>query len=160
MVFLLSLSDSKSPKVPRTLLSILAFLNDGVVWMVSIFPLISKSSSPFNNLLVTVPKPLIRIGIIATFMYHCFFNSLVRSRYLFFFFCFILLLAGTAKPTILQFFLMIIIRSGLLAKIYYYYYYCCCCCCCCCYLYYRHVNPCEIFTSAQPDGLSLESAWL
>ena len=44
MVFHWSLSDSKSPQVSRTLLSILAVLNNAVVWMVSTRPLISKSS--------------------------------------------------------------------------------------------------------------------
>ena len=36
--FYLSLSDSKSPRVSRTLLSILAILNNAVVWMVSTRP--------------------------------------------------------------------------------------------------------------------------
>ena len=47
MVFHWSLSDSKSPQVSRTLLSILAVLNNAVVWMVSTRPPTSKSSSPF-----------------------------------------------------------------------------------------------------------------
>ena len=87
-------------------------------------------------------------------MFHSFFNSLARSRYLSFFslsFRFILWSAGTAKSTILKilFFLLIIIRSGLLAEIrwsvcmlkshrslcvslfYYYYYY---------YYYYYFFN--------------------
>ena len=38
MVFHWSLSDSKSPPVSRTLLSILAVLNNAVLWMVSNFP--------------------------------------------------------------------------------------------------------------------------
>ena len=51
-------------------------------------------------------------------MFHSFFNSLARSRYLSFFslsFSFILWSTGTAKPTILQvlFYLLSIIRSGL-----------------------------------------------
>ena len=49
MVFHWSLSNSKSPHVSRTLLSILAVLNNAVVWMVSTRPPTSKSSSPFNN---------------------------------------------------------------------------------------------------------------
>ena len=105
MVFHWSLSDSKSPQVSRTFLSILAVLNNTAVWMVSTLLVISKSSSPFNNLLVTVPKAPITIGIIVTFMFHSFFNSLARSRYLSFFshsFSFILWSAGTAKSTILQ----------------------------------------------------------
>ena len=58
-------------------------------------------------------------------MFHSFFNSLARSRYLAFFshsFSFILWSAGTAKSTVFQilffffFFLFIIIRSGLLIE--------------------------------------------
>ena len=47
MVFLWSLSDSKSSHVSRTLFSILVDLNNAVVWMVAAHPLISNSSSPF-----------------------------------------------------------------------------------------------------------------
>ena len=64
MVFRWSLSDSKSPQVSRTLLSILAVLNNAVIWMVSTRPPTSKSSSPFSNPLVTVPNAPITIGII------------------------------------------------------------------------------------------------
>ena len=122
MVFHWSLNDSKSPQVSRTLLSILAVLNNVVVWMISIRLPTSKSSSPFSNPLVTDPKAPIKIGIIVTCMFYNIFNSLARSRYLFFFshsFSFILWPAGTAKSTILQilFFLLIIIRSGLLGEI-------------------------------------------
>ena len=122
MIFHWSIIDSKSPQVSRTLHSILAVLNNAVVWMVSTCPPTSKSSSPFSNLLVTVPNTPITIGIIVTFMFHNFFNSLAKSRYLSFFshsFSFILWSAGTAKSTILLmlFFLLIIIRSGLLAEI-------------------------------------------
>ena len=63
----------------RTLLSILADLNNPVVWMVSTRPFISKSSGPCTNHLVTVPRAPITIGIIVTFMIHSFFNSLTRS---------------------------------------------------------------------------------
>ena len=45
----------------------------------------SKSSSPFNNPLFTVPKAPFTIGITVIFMFHSFFNSLGRSRYLSFF---------------------------------------------------------------------------
>ena len=123
MIFHWSLSESKSPQVSRTLLSILAVLNNAVVWMVSTRPPTSKSSSPFSNPLVTVPNAPITIGIIVTCMFHSFFSSLARSRYLSFFshsFCFILWSAGTAKSTILQvlfFFFLIIIKSGLLVGI-------------------------------------------
>ena len=100
MVFHWKLSDSKSPQVSRTLLSILAVLNNAVVWMVSTRPPTSKSSSPFSNPLVTVSNAPITIGIIVTCIFHRFFNSLARSRYLSLFshsFSFILWSAGTAK---------------------------------------------------------------
>ena len=121
MIFHRSLSDSKSPQVSRTLLSILAVLNNVVVWMVATRPATSKSSSSYNNPLVTFPKAPITIGKIV----HSFFNSLARSRYLSLFshsFSFILWSAGTAKSTIMQilslfFFLLIIIMSGLLTEI-------------------------------------------
>ena len=74
MVFHWSLNDSKSPQVSRTLLSILAVLNNIVVWMVSTRLPTSKSSSPFSNPLVTVPNALITIGIIVTFMFQSFFQ--------------------------------------------------------------------------------------
>ena len=146
MVFHWSLSDSKSPQVSRTLLSILAVLKNAVVWMVSTPPPTSKSSNPFSNPLVTVQNAQFTIGIIVTCMFHSIFNYLARSRYLSLFFhsfSFILWSAGTAKSTILQVlsFLLIIIKSGCLAGIrwsvwmlksrrslcvafsYYYYYY-------------------------------------
>ena len=92
-------------QVSRTLLSIMAVLNNAVVWMVSIRSPTSNSSSPFRNPLVTVPNAPITTGIIVTCMFHSFFNSLARSRYLSFVshsFSFILQSAGTAKSTILQ----------------------------------------------------------
>ena len=86
-------------------------------------PFISKSSSPLPNPLMTVSRaPLITV----IFMFHNFFNSRARSRYLTFFslsFSFTLWSVGTAKSTILAvfffffFFLLIIIRSGHLAEI-------------------------------------------
>ena len=105
MVFHWSLSDSKSPQVSRTLLSILAVLSNAVIWIVSTRPPIFKSCRPFNNPFVIVPKVPITTGTIVTFMFHSFFNSLPRSRYLSFLAhsCrFILWSAGTAKSTILQ----------------------------------------------------------
>ena len=73
MVLHWSLTDSKSPHVFRTLLRILAVLNNAVVWMVSTLPPTSKFSSPFNSHLVTVPNAPIIIGIIVAFMFHSFF---------------------------------------------------------------------------------------
>ena len=68
-----SLSDNKSPQVSGTLLSILADLNNAVVWMISTRLLISKSSNPNDNPSVTVPSAAITIGITVTFMFHSFF---------------------------------------------------------------------------------------
>ena len=112
MIFQSSLSDSKSPQVSRTLLSILVDLNNAVVCMVSARPLISKSFSPCTKLLVTVPNATITIPITVTFMFHIFFSSLARSWYSSFFslsFGFILWSAGMAKSTIRQVLFIIII---------------------------------------------------
>ena len=69
-----SLSDSKSPQVSRACLRILAVLSNAVVWIVSTRPPTFKSSRPFNNPLVIVPKAPITIGTIVTFMLHSFFQ--------------------------------------------------------------------------------------
>ena len=116
MDFHWSLRDSKSPQVSRTCFRILAVLSNAVVWIVSVRPPISKSSRPFNNPLVIVPNAPITIGTIITFMFHSFFNSLARSRYLSFFsfsFRFILWSAGTVKSTILQIFFFCWLLWGL-----------------------------------------------
>ena len=129
MVFHKSLRDSKSSRVSRTFLSILADLNNALVWMVSTFPLISKFSSPITNPLGIVPRAPITFGI--TFMFHSFlFSSLARYRYssLFFSLSFIFNLwsARTAKSTVWQvlshfffffFFFFTVTRSGYLAEI-------------------------------------------
>ena len=83
MVFHWSLSDRKSPQVSRNLLSILAVLNNVVVWMVSTRPPISKSSSPFNNPFVTLTNAPITIGIIVTFMLLLLLLLLVESFFLY-----------------------------------------------------------------------------
>ena len=59
----------------RALLSILANLNNAVVWMVSTRLLISKSFSPCTNPLVTVPRAPISICITVIFMFNSFFQS-------------------------------------------------------------------------------------
>ena len=126
MVFHWSLSDGKFPRVSRILLSILADRNNDVGWMVSTHPLISNSSSPCTNPLVTVQSVPITIGITVTFVFHSLFSFLARSRYLSFFllsFNFTRWSAGTAKSTIRQvlsfllLLLLTIIRFGRLAKI-------------------------------------------
>ena len=70
--------------------------------MVSTRPLISKSSSPFINNLVTLTRAPITIGKNVALMFHSFYE---RSGHLFFFllsFNFTMWSAATAKSTILQ----------------------------------------------------------
>ena len=76
MLFHWGFSESKSPQVSRTLLGILAVLNNAVVWMVFTRPPNFKSPSPFNNPLMTLPNAPITIGIIVTFMFLNFFSAL------------------------------------------------------------------------------------
>ena len=124
MVFHRRLSDSKSPQVSRTFLSILAVLNNVVVWMVATRSLISKSSCPFSNPFVTVPKAPLTIGIIVTFMYHVF--SILeqgRSTYPSFHILSVLFCGQPGQKSqqfcrfSFFFLLLIILRSGLLAEI-------------------------------------------
>ena len=70
MVFHWSLSDSKSSHVSRTVLGIPTDLYSIVVSMVSARPLTSKSSSTFQNLLVT--ESIEPIAVV-TFMFQSFF---------------------------------------------------------------------------------------
>ena len=83
----------------------------------------SKSSRPFNNPLVIVPKAPITIGIILTFMFHRFFfqfSSKVEVLIsLVTFFQFYSVVSRDSKvDNFADFiFLLIIIRSGLLAEI-------------------------------------------
>ena len=79
MVFQLTWSESKSPQVSWTVLSILADLNNIVVWMVFTWPLISKSSSPCTNSLLTVLSVPVTFVITTTFIFHIFqFSSKVK----------------------------------------------------------------------------------
>ena len=66
MVFHWGLSDSESPQVSRTRLRILVVLSNAVILIVSTRPPTSKSSRPFNNPLVIVPKAPITIDTIVT----------------------------------------------------------------------------------------------
>ena len=123
MVFHWSLSDSKSPQVSRTLLSILAVLNNAVVWMVSTRPPTSKSSSPFSNPFVTVPKAPITIGIIVTCMFYSFFQFPSKVEVLILLFTFFQFYSVVSRDSKIDYFasflflLLIIIKSGLLAGI-------------------------------------------
>ena len=89
MVFLWNLSDSRSPQISRTLLSILADHNNAVVSMVSTHPVISKSPRPCINPLVSVLRALITIGITVTFMFHRFFQLPSKVLVLFLLFPFV-----------------------------------------------------------------------
>ena len=74
------LSDNKSTQVSRILLSILVDLNNSLA-------LISKSSCPYTNLLVTVPRAPITIGITVTFIFYGFF-VLMQGLGTYLYFCF------------------------------------------------------------------------
>ena len=122
MVFLWRLSDSKSPQVSRTLLIILAALNNSVVWMVLIRPPISKIFGLLFKPLRTVPSSRITIVFTVTIVFHSFLISLARSKYLSLFLLsliFTLWSAWTATFSRQQFFclLWIIARSSLLTGI-------------------------------------------
>ena len=79
--------------------------------MVSTRLLISKPSTPYTNLMVTVPSAAITIGITVVFMFHSFFCYLARPTYLsffsLFFFSFALSSPGTAKWIFNRFFLFL-----------------------------------------------------
>ena len=85
MVFHWSLSDSKSPQVSRTLLSILADLNNAVVWMISAHPLFFKFPSKFQ----------VFISLFAFLPFYSVFSQSgkvhysTRSLFFFFFFFFV-----------------------------------------------------------------------
>ena len=88
MVFHWKLIDNKSSKVSRALVSILADLNNAVVWIISILPLILRPSSLSSNPFWTVWRVPRIIAITVTMKFH-FLSSLSRSKYsLFVFFDF------------------------------------------------------------------------
>ena len=141
MVFHWSLSDRKSPQVSRTLLSILAVRNNAVAWIVSTRPPTFKSSSTFNNPLVTVQITPITIGLIVTFMLHRSFNYLARSRYLSFF------------SLTLSFHILSVLfcgQPGQQSQQFYWFSF---------YYYYYYFTPLEFFTSVLADGFSMEFEW-
>ena len=67
----------KSPKVSRTLHSVLPDLNM-VVWILSARPPISNSLSLFTEPLGIVPRVPITTGITDIFIFHCFFLVLLQ----------------------------------------------------------------------------------
>ena len=64
---------SKSPKISRTLLSVLVDLNSFLVWMIAARPPISNSSIAFTKPLGIVPKAPITIGITIILIFYTFF---------------------------------------------------------------------------------------
>ena len=90
MVFHGGPSDRKIPQVSKTFLSIIADLNNTLVWVVSSLPLISSnSSSLLAKSLGTAPSAPTTIGITVTLMLHSLFSSLVQEiLYVFVFFYF------------------------------------------------------------------------
>ena len=123
MVFQWNLSDSKSPQVSRTLLSILSVLNNAVVWMVSTRPPTSKSSSPFSNPLAYNTKSTNYIWYNCHLHVPQFFQFPRKVEVfilLFTFFQFYSVVIQYNKVLNFAnclFFLLIIISSGLLAEI-------------------------------------------
>ena len=83
----------------------------------------SKSSSPFNDPLITIPNAPITIGIIVTFIFHIFFQFPCKVEVLillFTFFQFYFVVNRDSKVDNFAnslFFLLIIIRSSLLAEV-------------------------------------------
>ena len=98
------MSDSKSLQVSRTLLSILADLDNAVIWMVSTCPLASKSSSSFTNSLGIAQVHQLQLVSLSPSC-SIVFCPLTRSWYFSLFslsFNFTLWFAGTANSTIRQ----------------------------------------------------------
>ena len=81
-----SLSD-KSSQVSRTLLSIVADLNNAVVWIGSTCPRISMSSIPFTNSFGIVPGAPTTIDITVTLMFHSLFFFIFFFYVFWGFFC-------------------------------------------------------------------------
>ena len=110
------------PQIPRTLLYILAALNNVAVLIVSTRSLISKFSNPLSKYLVTVSRTPTTIGITATFPLH---NLLIpmRGQVTYPSFCFFQFYSVVSQESkvhnsaISLSFLLIIIRSGRLAEI-------------------------------------------
>ena len=122
MVFTGVWVNSKSPWVSKTRLRILAVLSNAVIWIVSTRQPTSKSSRPFNNPLVIVPKAPITIGSTVIFMFDSFFqfSSKVELLILFTFLQIYSAVSWYSKVDNFAnslFFFFIIIRSVLLAGI-------------------------------------------
>ena len=86
------LSDGKS-QIFRTL-SIMADLNDALVWIVSILPTISKCFNLLSNPLGTIPSALTTISITVTHRFFKFSGKIQVFVYLFVFFYFYSMVGG------------------------------------------------------------------
>ena len=118
MVFHWSLSDGRSPRVSRTLPSILADLNNLVVLRISSRPLLSKSSSPWTNSLGIAPIAPITNGITSLSCSMFFQFSCKVEVLIFFFFHFYPVVSRRAKSTLqVLFFLLTFTKSCRLAEI-------------------------------------------
>ena len=122
MVFHWSLSESKSPQVSRTLLSILTVLNNVIVWMVSTRLPTSNSSSPLSYCSKRTNYNWYNCHLQVPYFFQ--FPSKVEVLILLFtFFQFYSVVSRDSKADnfanslFFFFFLLIIIRSGLLAEI-------------------------------------------
>ena len=124
MVFHWSLSDSKQFPVFWILFCILADLNNAVVWIVSTCPLISKSSSPCVNPLLTVLKHLLQLVSASHSCSSFYFSFPLQDRSTYLSFHFLLILFGVQprylSPQFGKFIFFIIIRSVFLAEIRWY----------------------------------------
>ena len=98
MVFPWSLSDSKSSRVSRTLLSILIDLNNAVIWT------ISNASIPLSKPLGSIPSASIIISVTVTFPLHRFLSTLASLSFCFFL-VFTLWSVGTKNSTVTASFL-------------------------------------------------------
>ena len=81
IVFDWNLGDCTSPRIPRTLLSILANLNTVAVWRVSICPPIFNSSISLSKPLGTVLSAPITSSTTVIFRFHNFLSSLAGSLF-------------------------------------------------------------------------------
>ena len=118
-IFSLTLSDSMSPQVSSTFLSILADHKNAKVSMVSVCPLISNPSCPCTNPLQIVPSAPITISITNTKIYIVFFQFSCKVYELISLFSFFSLCAPLGRQTQLfcRFVFFTTIWSGRLAEI-------------------------------------------
>ena len=86
--------------------------------MVSSRPLIFKSSNPFNNPLVTVPRAPITISLIVTFIFHSFFQFPCKVQVLILLFTFFKCYSVVSRDSNFASFLFLFIKeTGLLTEI-------------------------------------------